>query len=346
LEQWFLKVFSLLNLGRLGLSSAKEEAGMTQSSQLVRGAVLLALTVGASGAWASTFSAFAGPVNVANSSTPVFVFNYNSAVGLVDASARADASVGSEAKAFAVGAGPFTPTFAQQSASGFSSIDDIFFKGPGSTVDATITLPFHIGFSRYFEVWDASSGLTSTTDQTFTLQFGGTNIQNFDTMDGDFSSAEEIPTITFQHIPDNPAVAFTFTKIFENDVLLTAVVNGHAAAGIGKDENFFMSGTVTLHQGFSVGSPLSLNLKLSTSATANALFVSSADAETGGMQTFGFPTGVSAFALPAGFTVNAESIGLVDGVVPDSSAPEPGTVLLFSAGCLAMAMRRIRRRTR
>jgi hypothetical protein len=316
-----------------------EEARMLQRSDSFLGAVLLALTMWTSSGWASTFSAFAGPVIVQNSSTPVFVFNYNTTLGLFDATARADASVGAEAKAFAQGAGPFTPIFAQQSASGRSSIDDIIFKGPGATVNATITLPFHMEFLRYHEEWDAFTGLSSSTDQTFTISFGGSNIQNFDTIDGDFTSAQEVPTISFQHIPNNPAVAFSFTKIFEDDVFMTAVIDGKAAAGIGRDEGFYLSGAVTLQQTFPVGVPLLLNLQLSTTDTAQALYITSASGVTAGMQTFGIPTGVSAFDLPPGYTVNAESIGLVDGVVPDASSPEPGTVLLFSAGCLVMMAR-------
>jgi hypothetical protein len=315
---------------------------MLRKTGLAGGATMVVLMIGAGTARASSFSAIAGPLIVQSSSTPVVLNNFNPSLGIFDANARADASVGADAAAFSAGTGPFTTNFSVQSASAHSTIDDIIFSGPGPSVDATIRLLFDFGLQRDFQDWTSTPNFTanSTTDQEFSFGFGGRNIQTFNTIFGSFTSADSVPTITSLRPFDPQMITFSTTKIFENDTFLTATIPGstEAAAGIERSQDFFFAGQVLIHQTFPVGVPIFLDLQISANTNVHALFIANGFADTGGFHSFGLPTGSSGFDLPEGYTVNAPSIGLVNGVIADASVPEPASVGLFGAGCVAMMM--------
>jgi len=61
--------------------------------------------------------------------------------------------------------------------------------------------------------------------------------------------------------------------------------------------------------------------------------VNSASCAFDAYDPWGFIPGFASFDLPEGYTVNAESINLVDGIVPGAIAPEPGSPVLAGTGC-------------
>jgi hypothetical protein len=69
-----------------------------------------------------------------------------------------------------------------------------------------------------------------------------------------------------------------------------------------------------------------------------------ADCQYDALDPFGLIPGFSSFDLPDGYSVNAASIGLVNGQIP-GAVPEPASAVLFGVGCaLIVGMRRVIRK--
>jgi len=227
-------------------------------------------------------------------------------------------------------------------ASATSNIRDIVFSGPGPTVQVSGNLLFDVDFSRYFEGWSGNG----VTDDSFTgsqlgIQFGG------DFGSGSFQFAfgsnQDLPTITN---PDNDP--YTFTQLSREVNLLSSVIGGQPWVGAGFSETYFLTGEMSFQQTVPTGIPLFMQLNMFTATSSlSGTVIAEAAGETDGLNTFGFPTGNAVvFDLPAGYTANASSIGLVDNSIPSSEVPEPGSASLLSGGCAAFVVLALARRRR
>jgi hypothetical protein len=295
--------------------------------RFVSAAAILSLM--ASGAWASTFSINTNPfLPAVTSSTPISGDSLDGN-GIRIAQARAGASVGSGSLGYGNGQG---------SSSATSDITDIVFSGPGPFVQANITLVFDAFIGTYAEGWGSEIGtFGSSTFNQFQFSYGGLG------PGGNFSmnlQTGQDPTFS------NPeGLTYSFTLQNQTTQLLTNVVNNIAWAGVGVDSVYFLTGEIHFTQVVPTGTPLDMFFFIRTLSQGDAPAFSNAVASTDAMNTFGFAAGSGSFDLPEGYTVNAPSIGLVDGHIPGASVPESSSALLAGAGFLAMLAARAARRT-
>lgn len=283
---------------------------------------------------ASTFtvSVFGHPI--LTSSGPVADVNGNDGAFSGNGTVKARSFVGADA--------PNAPAnnFVNSGASASSVIDDLVITGPAAFVQTSLQLFYHAVITvRNQQVTDGTFTNTSGASGDislggflgcFTCVFGGLNggVEfNVDAVAGGTAASERQGTHTLQ-LDD-----LFVTPIIDPDFL------GEAWAGVDKVQFWgvtgnFDSGAITLPTNTFL--TLSMNMTVSDLAVGRAN--TSASAGVNAFNTFGLPIGTPVFDLPAGFTANAPSIGLVDNIIPAASAPEPMPMGLAAAGLAFVGM--------
>lgn len=256
---------------------------------------------------------------------------------ITEASARAGATVG--ARTDSVGGFFQVDT---NSADGNSNITDLFLAGPmpGSQVNVTVNLPYDVSIFRHFESWADLNGdqLESTEENSFHLNMlGGAFVDLHMSTDSGSTLNSSNCTTNFQIGPSSTQ-------------LEKATVNGVPWAGQEIDQAFFLSGICTMTYTYTVGAfnQLQFDVLASTVSSGQAVpgLGANGSSTTNALNTFGIPTGVSVFTVPAGYSLSSDSIGLVDGIIPGAPAavPEPATMTLVASALVGLAGRKFARR--
>jgi len=114
--------------------------------------------------------------------------------------------------------------------------------------------------------------------------------------------------------------------------------------GVGSNQIWDFSGDIHFTGTYLTNVPIFFEFDAGASAQVQVFGIASGNALVDGLGTFGIPAGVAVFDLPDGFTVNAPSIELVNGVIPADATPEPGTVVFMVIGILASGAAALRRK--
>ena len=223
-----------------------------------------------------------------------------------------------------------------------SNIDDVTITGPGAPgamVTGTVTLPFKADFSGIYETLPfGNSGFSGG------LQFGagfvGTNYQ------ANFTAAGNSGGDTYTLAPALGAT-WTLSAVPTYDVNLVTV----QPAGVGAihNDDWAITGSLVLTQMFPVNTAFTIGFDVVGNCGGgggNSQITGSCGFDA--LDPWGFIPGFSSFDLPNGYSVDAPSIGLVNGVVPGSSpVPEPSPLTLFASGLMLLgAFARMRRSRR
>jgi len=272
---------------------------------------------------ASATSLFTATVNT-NSSTAVgpptqFTDSGSNANGSYSGTSYAGSFVG----VMAIAGGPF---LGQVYTDADSNIGDVTITGPGgpgAMVNMTVTLPFIADFSG---IYATVAGTASASGFSGGLQFKAV----FDTktyqanFTGSGNPGSDIDTLT--------SVGATWT--------LSAVPTYGTIVDVGgtiHNDDWAITGSLVLTQMFPVNMPFSIefdvigncgggggNSQIEGSCAFNAL------------DPWGIIPGFSSFDLPPDYSIDAPSIGLVNGVV--SGTPLPATLPLFASGLGALGL--------
>lgn len=219
-------------------------------------------------------------------------------------------------------------------ASGFadSNVDDVIFNGPGSFVTATVTLPFTS--LQTGEFWLTPFGNSGANGS---LTFG----VNFFQYSGSIGLGYTGDDLTDNLVVNGSGWNYSLVPTIGPPVL-SACGSPQDAVCAHWGVSYQLNGSVTFTEMFPVGTPLQLHMNVQGSCGAGGTF--SADCEFDALDPFGLIPGFASFDLPDGYTVNAESIGLVNGSIP-SSVPEPAPVILLGTGlALIVGLRRVSRK--
>lgn len=241
--------------------------------------------------------------------------------------------------------------FRTSGSSARSSIDDLVFSGPGATVQTEVRIPFHAFYTLGIDSLGnlggdvfkgtASGGVTLSGN----MQCGNSCGYSFSLDTAYLAPDPFTPTPTASPGSGGQLVysldfLFGSVKLLKTDEVFGQVYLGSHRSRDFELNGYFDSGLMTVP----VGVPILVNFSMSSGASTTAFFVSGAFAQIDGRHTLGYQQGVPVFDLPAGFTVNAPSIGLVNNVIPATGTPEPRSACLAGFGCVALwAAVRIRR---
>jgi len=242
----------------------------------------------------------------------------------------AGASVG--LKGSAASGGGTINSLAQASGFAQSNIDDVIFSGPGSFVTATVTLPFLS--LQTGEFWLTPFGNSGTSGSlTFSVSFGQ--------YAGSLGLGYVGSDFTHQLVPNGSGWDYSLVQTIGPPVL-SACGDPPDAVCAHWGVSYQLNGSVTFTESFPVGTPVRLIMTVQGSCGAGGIFP--ADCQYDALDPFGLIPGFSSFDLPDGYSVNAESIGLVNGQIP-GAVPEPASAVLFGVGCaLIVGMRRVIRK--
>jgi len=242
----------------------------------------------------------------------------------------AGASVG--LKGSAASGGGTINSLAQTGGSAESNIDDVIFSGPGSFVNATVTLPFLS--LQTGEFWLTPFG---NSDAAGSLTFG----VSFGQYAGSIGLGYVGDDFSHQLVPTGSGWNYSLVQTIGPPVL-SACGDPPDAVCAHWGVSYQLNGSVTFTESFPVGTPVRLIMTVQGSCGAGGIFP--ADCQYDALDPFGLIPGFSSFDLPDGYSVNAESIGLVNGQIP-GAVPEPASAVLFGVGCaLIVGMRRVIRK--
>jgi|GEM_PF-5295343 len=224
------------------------------------------------------------------------------------------------------GPGSFVSGYAE------SNIDDVIFTGPGSFVNATVTLPFlSLQTGEFWLTPFGNSGASGT------LTFGVSFYQYAGSIGLGYTGDD----FTHQLVPTGSGWDYSLVQTIGPPVL-SACGDPQDAVCAHWGVSYQLNGSVTFTESFPVGTPLRLVMTVQGSCGAGGIFP--ADCQYDALDPFGLIPGFSSFDLPDGYSVNAESIGLVNGQIP-AAVPEPAPAVLFGVGCaLIVGMRRVIRK--
>jgi len=288
----------------------------------------MAILTGTAAASTFTVDLFAN----SSSSSPLCEAGATTSVsgGPESAAGCAGASVG--IKGSAASAGGTINSLAQASGFAQSNIDDVIFSGPGSFVTATVTLPFLS--LQTGEFWLTPFGNSGTSGSlTFSVSFGQyAGSLGLGYVGDDFSH---------QLVPTGSGWDYSLVQTIGPPVL-SACGDPPDAVCAHWGVSYQLNGSVTFTESFPVGTPVRLIMTVQGSCGAGGIFP--ADCQYDALDPFGLIPGFSSFDLPDGYSVNAESIGLVNGQIP-GAVPEPASAVLFGVGCTLIAgVRRVIRK--
>jgi hypothetical protein len=240
-------------------------------------------------------------------------------------------------------------TSAQSAVSASEEIDDLVFSGPAATVETSLQLFYDAVFTVRTQALDAfgsSDRFSGAVADNLTV--AGSlicfNCGVGQLLNGVFDgTVDDVNKLTVGREQQGSHI-FELTGHFVQAISDNNFI-GEVWAGVDETEfwglrGVFDSGTITVP----TNTPLTLRLNLSISETAVANAIANASAGVNASDTFGLPIGTPVFDLPAGFTANAPSIGLVNNVIPGSAAPEPMSMGLAAAGLAILGWRARRRR--
>ena len=291
-------------------------------------AAILGAAVLACPAFSTSFTTTVG-INSKTDSTPVCFSD--SGPGFSE-DACAGGTVGSAGSA-AAGGVLNVSAFTQATA----NITDILFSGPGSTVPATVTLAFNSVAIGEYQTWAfGSSGVSGGFQFGVSVAGSPTSVIEFD-YSGDSNGDS-------QKFPDGDSVpGWAFTLVPTFDVTLLKDDQGNVGAEHGF--SYTWNGGYTFTTTFPVGTPVSILMGMTGSCGAGSSRGFPADCKFDALDPFGFIPGTVAFQLPEGYTVNAPSIGLVDGMIPSAGVPEPRSTVVLVTGCILILGMRFRKRS-
>ena len=217
--------------------------------------------------------------------------------------------------------------------------DDLILTGP----NATITRPFSIPFAGIFGYTVDLLGTPS--DQSFVtgeIDLNGSiacfcNVQNSFLPGGvsiGFDSRSGASILQSNNSTQNLQLL--------SSISIPITVQGQPLAGFSVSNIYGVSGVISGTITEPTGVPLTLQLTLTTNGQviANGFGGGSVFIDFG--HTLGFEDGVPVFDLPAGFSANSVSMGLVDNVIgtPNASTPEPASFGLSMAALLGIGLLR------
>jgi hypothetical protein len=231
--------------------------------------------------------------------------------------------------------------FRASGSSAQSSIDDLVFSGPGATVQTEVRIPFHAFFSLGIDSLgnlggDVFKGIASGgVTLSGSMQCGNSCGYSF-RLDTAYDAPDPFTPTGSPGSGGQLVYSLDFLRS-SLQLLTTDEVLGQVYAGSHVTRDFVLSGSFDSGlMTVPVGVPILVNFSMSSGASTTAFFVSGAFAQVDGLHTLGFQQGVPVFDLPAGFTANAPSIGLVNDVIPATDAPEPGSAWMAGLGCVAL----------
>ena len=231
-------------------------------------------------------------------------------------------------------------------ASASAFIDDIIFKGPAPTVQTRLLLPFDGLVSvQSQELVDGVGDIffgNSRGDISLTAQMSCFNCGLGFFLNGRFDASVDMfngPSVATEQQSTH---SFLLNGPFVLEI--SSFFIGHAFAGVDKTNIWgyrgaFDTGIITVP----TNTPITLSFNMSISDIAGSQAIADASAAVDAFHTFGLPQGTPVFDLPAGFTAEAASIGMVNNVIPSDVAPEPMPVGLMLGGFAMLWMRRRRR---
>jgi hypothetical protein len=227
-----------------------------------------------------------------------------------------------------------------EGASAQSTVDDILFSGPGATVKTHVLIPFHAQFNLAIDDLANLQGDVFKGTASAGLQFGA-NMQcgiscGFGGVVGvDFNAPDPFTpkvqtTMSFGTI----AYDLTFQGEFVQLITTTPIFGEpYAGANFRREyalDGYFDSGLTTVP----VGVPITMQFTVQTGVQTISFFVSGASGFMNAIDTLGLPQGVPVFDLPAGYSVDAPSIGLVNNVIPAAAGPIVGVPAPASLGLM------------
>jgi len=230
--------------------------------------------------------------------------------------------------------------FAQSQALADSVITDVVFTGPGSFVTATVTLPFTS--LQTGEFWLTPFGNSGTSGSlTFGLtfnQYAGSIGLGYTGDDAPGSDPSCLSAVGCNLGISGSGWSYSLVSTIGPPVLSSC---GDPASAVCAhwSVSYQLNGSVSFTELFPVGTPLLMHMSVQGGCSAGGPFPASCQYDA--LDPFGLIPGFASFDLPDGYSVNAESVGLVNGVIPGGAAPEPGPAILMAAGmALIVALRK------
>jgi hypothetical protein len=265
-------------------------------------------------AQAFPYNAFAG--TWAQGNAPVSVSGGTATEG---GSARAGATLGAETHAFAAPTNTLSSSTAFYPAQSSATYSDIIISGPTPTVLVTLHIPFHANFIDQWSAWTGDFPFHTFAAHNANFQaalVGATSGFPVGGLTTEFNRAEDVENL-LPSISGDATEAHTFTRTAFTVTPVTSDPSVGVFAGSLVDEIYELRGEFTLTGTVPTGVPLTLNLSLDINSTAHSFFIAGAGGSTDARDTLGVPQGgVAVFDLPAGYTSNSVSLGIVDNVVP------------------------------
>ncbi len=205
-----------------------------------------------------------------------------------------------------------------------SQISDLMISGPGSSVTMTVTIPFTSILTEEFETFPAG-GSSASGRIAFSIvshQYQGSI--GFST-NGDDDTGQ--PTVA--------GTGWSYSLVPTFDV---TILTGPSGVGAIHNTSFQFNGSLTFTASFPVGVFFPINLDVQGACSAGGLNLNAfpSNCQYDALDPFGFVAGFSSFDLPPGYSVNAASIGLVDGQIVSSAVPEPSMIVLLALGCVML----------
>ena len=244
-------------------------------------------------------------------------------------------------KGSAGSAGGDINAFAASSGFADSLITDVTFSGPGSFVTATVTLPFtSLQTGEFWLTPFGNSGTSGTLTFGLTFnQYAGSIGLGYTGDDAPGSDPSCLSAVGCNLGISGSGWSYSLVSTIGPPVLSSC---GDPASAVCAhwSVSYQLNGSVSFTELFPVGTPLLVHMSVQGGCSAGGLFP--ADCQYDALDPFGLIPGFASFDLPDGYTVNAESVGLVNGVIPGGTVPEPGPAVLMAAGmALIVGLRRV-----
>ncbi len=254
-----------------------------------------------------------------------------------EVSAHADNTVGASVSVFAPAPHSLTGTSINTFAEAESDFDDIIVSGPAATTMISLTIPFDAIFSMDTTAWSGPSGISHAGSSVDFQTIGSFGIGSYSI---DINYVE--PAVVESDGGTAELEQISLTQLF----LQTGPGVSPPEAGIRTMQQLRLSGMITLPEvEVQTGVPQFLSLFVYAAASASGSNETEAGSGTFGSHTFGPAFGVPVFSVEPGFTVNSESMRIVNNVIAETSIPEPFTSELAALGIgtmLAGALKRAR----
>jgi hypothetical protein len=213
-----------------------------------------------------------------------------------------------------------------------SYIDDVTISGPGTSVMVTVTLPFVSFFSGEYETLpNGNSGFQGGLEYGVIFP-GYTSTEDFGVSGSSSGDNYTLPPQAGWSLSVAPTYGIT-------------LLQGPLGVGAIHDVSYVINGSLQFTTTVPVGSPFAISFSVGGKCGAgggNSFLPATCQFDA--YDPWGLVPGFDSFDLPDGYSINAPSIDLVDGVVPLSGTggvPEPAiwTVMLIGFGGLGAMMR-------